>query len=220
MTNCILWNDSSDEIFAHDSTPIVTCSDIQLPDGELYPGEDNINADPLFDLSYGSFHLSADSPCIDFGTTGDDIPTHDKDGNPRDEYPDMGAYEYIIQSIEVDIKPGSQTNPLRIKGRGVLPTAILGTENFDVSLIDPTSVELLGVAPLRWSQEDCNGDGYMDLMLKFKTQKIVTALGEVNDGDEIELPLSGELSDGVAIEGQDTVLILKKGKKNKGKKNK
>jgi len=57
----------------------------------------------------------------------------------------------------------------------------------------------------------------MDLLLKFETQEIVTALGEVNDGDEIVLPLSGKLSNGIAIEGQDTVLILKKDKKKRVK---
>jgi len=102
ITNCIVWNDSQPEIWAnYNSTPIVTCSDIKGG----YEGDGNIDEDPRFiDAAVGNFHLSADSPCIDAGITDEDIPDidipdYDKDGNPRDEYPDMGAYEYISQSI-------------------------------------------------------------------------------------------------------------------------
>ena len=41
---------------------------------------------------------------------------------------------------------------------------------------------------------DCNYtedgvDGFVDLTLKFKTQEIVEAMGEVNNGDELRLEL-------------------------------
>jgi len=67
ITNCILWNDSTDEIFnANSSTPIVTYCDIA---GELYPGTGNINASPEFvDAANGDIHLSSISPCIDTGS--------------------------------------------------------------------------------------------------------------------------------------------------------
>lgn len=64
--------------------------------------------------------------------------------------------------VPLDIKPGSCPNPLNIQKKGVLPVAILGLEDFDVTNIDPATVRLIRkgvvdpteVAPLRWSLED------------------------------------------------------------------
>ena len=44
--------------------------------------------------------------------------------------------------LPVDIKPGSCPNPINVKSKGVLPTEILGTEDFDVTMVDPASVRL------------------------------------------------------------------------------
>jgi hypothetical protein len=52
-------------------------------------------------------------------------------------------------AVEFDIKPQSCPNPFNTKSQGVLPAAILGTEGFDVSMVDPASLLLEGVAPLR-----------------------------------------------------------------------
>lgn len=64
VTNCILWGDSIDEIYNSVGDPIVTYSDVQGG----YPGEGNIDADPLF-FTLGGFEyfLDAGSPCIDAG---------------------------------------------------------------------------------------------------------------------------------------------------------
>jgi len=132
--------------------------------------------------------------------------------------------------VPVDIKPQSCPNPLNVKAKGVLPVAILGTADFDVTQVDVTTVLLEGVSPLRWELEDvatpfepfigkeaCDQcttegpDGYLDLTLKFDTQEIVSALGDVSDGDCVVLHLTGNLLDGMPIVGEDVVLILKKG---------
>jgi hypothetical protein len=111
----------------------------------------------------------------------------------------------------------------------------LGSADFDVIQVDPASASLEGVSPLRWDLEDvatpfepfngkedahdCNEDGpdgYLDLTLKFSSQEIVAALGEVNDGDVLVLQLTGNLKEehgGTLIAGEDVVVILKKGKK-------
>ena len=117
--------------------------------------------------------------------------------------------------VDVDIKPVSCPNPLNVGDKGVLPVAILGSEGFDVTQVDPI-VSLEGVAPLRWALEDvagpgCSGpDGYLDLTLKFKTQEIVSALGAVSDGEVRPLMLTGNLKaehSGTFISGQDCVVI-------------
>jgi probable HAF family extracellular repeat protein len=125
-------------------------------------------------------------------------------------------------AVNVDIKPGSCPNPLNVKSRGVLPVAILGSEEFDVGSIDAASVRLAGVAPIRSSFEDigtplvdaneceCSTegpDGFLDLTLKFKTEDIVEAIGEVDHSDELMLELTGVLSDETHIEGSDCIII-------------
>jgi hypothetical protein len=149
--------------------------------------------------------------------------------------------EYV-DPVSVDIKPGSLRNPLNTRSRGVLPVAILGTESLDVTTIDPVTIALtcdgtgegvLPILPIRWRYADVatpfegeiadghetGPDGYMDLTLKFKTQEVVEEIGEVNDGDEVFLTISGCFLDGAEFEGEDFVTILKKGKaKNKEKK--
>lgn len=127
----------------------------------------------------------------------------------------------VVIEVGVDIKPGSCPNPLNVKSKGVLPVAILGGDGFDVRAIDVASVRLVGVAPLRSSYEDVGGaidlsececgeagaDGIEDLTLKFDTQKIVEALGEVSNNELFTLLLEGVTSDEVAIEGGDCVVI-------------
>jgi hypothetical protein len=134
--------------------------------------------------------------------------------------------------VPVDIKPTSCPNPLNVKSQGVLPVAILGTADFDVTQVDPITVELEGVSPLRWTREDVatpyepfvgkqgaydcteeGPDGYMDLSFKFNTQEVVAALGLVEDGDVLVLSLTGSLLGGEGFVGEDVVVILKKGKK-------
>ena len=130
-----------------------------------------------------------------------------------------------VTAVPLDIKPGSCTNPLNVKSRGILPVAILGTEDFDVNEIDIATIRLADVSPIRsaledmgappddYDCEDLQPDGFDDLILKFKTQEIVEVLGEVEDGDEFILTLTGSLKSNELIKGEDVVLILKKGKK-------
>jgi hypothetical protein len=132
------------------------------------------------------------------------------------EAPESDDIEAVI-----DIKPGSCKNPLNVKSKGVLPVAILGSSSFSVSDIDPSSIQLVDVDALRSSVEDaatssCSAegpDGYPDLTLKFDTQEIVAAIGDVNDGDVITLTLTGALYDGTELSGDDIVTVLVKGKK-------
>jgi len=138
----------------------------------------------------------------------------------------------VPTEIFVDIKPQSCPNPLNTKSRGVLPVAILGTPTLDVTTIDPASIRLEDVAPIRSSIEDvatpfgaspeaCSDcttegpDGFQDLTLKFDTQEVIDALGAVSDRECLVLTLTGNLKEefgGTPIQGEDVVFILKKGK--------
>jgi len=131
--------------------------------------------------------------------------------------------------VPLDIKPESCPNPLNVNSEGVLPVAIVGTESLDVTTIDPSTITLEGVSPLRSELEDeatpfepfvgkedaldCTEDGpdgFLDLTFKFSTQDIVAALGGVNDGDVIVLELTGNFLDGQPLEGEDVVIIISK----------
>jgi hypothetical protein len=134
-----------------------------------------------------------------------------------------------VHDVAVDIKPQSCPNPLNPRAKGVLPVAILGTLDLDVTMIDPASVRLEGVEPLRWSIEDVatpgadgaegcectteGPDGYDDLVLMFDVQAIVAALGEISDGETRLLSLTGDLAEeyDAAIEGGDCVIIRLRG---------
>ena len=75
---------------------------------------------------------------------------------------DTGMYQFsagdriFSDSLQVsfDIRPQSCPNPINTDLKGVLPVAILGTDDFDVTQIDPATVRLNDVAPLRWSLRD------------------------------------------------------------------
>jgi hypothetical protein len=136
-----------------------------------------------------------------------------------------------FMEVPVDIEPTSCPNPFNVGKRGVMPVAVLGTSDFDVSRVDPASVRLEGAAPLRWAFEDvatpfepylgkaddydCNEygpDGYMDLTLMFKALEVAAALGDVADGDVLVFTLTGHMMDDTRIGGEDVIVILKRAK--------
>ena len=116
VANSILWGNSPNQFLNIDgSNPTVTYSTIQ---GEsLWPGEGNINADPLFvDAPAGNLRIRRGSPCIDAGNndavpTGittdlngwsrfiDDPCTTDT-GSGTGPIADMGAYEFMPADID------------------------------------------------------------------------------------------------------------------------
>ncbi|MHC4575609.1 MAG: hypothetical protein ACYS76_16065 [Planctomycetota bacterium] len=128
----------------------------------------------------------------------------------------------------IDIKPGGCPNPLNLESKGVLCVAVLGSEDLDVTDIDPVSVRLEGVAPVRSSLQDVStpvaddanacdcgeqgNDGYTDLVLKFKTQDVVAELipdsGELAKGDVLALTLTAGLTNGKMIAGADCVVLV------------
>jgi len=49
---------------------------------------------------------------------------------------------FSIQEVDIDIKPGSDLNCINIKKKGFTPVAILGSNDFDVTTIDQTTLEI------------------------------------------------------------------------------
>ena len=110
-----------------------------------------------------------------------------------------------LREWPIDIKPGSYPNSINLKSKGVVPVAVLTTDLFDAATVDPETVELEGVDPVKWAMDDVDEDGDLDLILHFSTRDLAGPL-DINSTDAT---LSGETYDGEAFTGVDSVRIVK-----------
>lgn len=118
-----------------------------------------------------------------------------------------GLIEVIV---DIDIKPGSYPNPINPGSQGVIPIAILTTDDFDAATVDPASISIAGrgvavrgkAEKLMARLEDVDGDGDKDLLVQVETQSdgAVWVSGTV--------VLTGNTYDGLPIVGQDDIIIV------------
>jgi hypothetical protein len=131
--------------------------------------------------------------------------------------------------VYVDMRPGQCPNKLRVDAPFSIPVAILGTADFSVIDVDPTTVRLTRegmateVSPLSWnftdvgtpfmgSLCDCHAlgmDGFQDLRLRFRISDVVTILnlGPLA-GSQVALTVTGNLTTGEEVGGADCVLVI------------
>jgi PKD repeat protein len=109
----------------------------------------------------------------------------------------------------IDIKPGSQTNPINPRSSGKIPVVILSTPDFNAPLdVDRTSLTFgrtgneLSLVSCNRRGEDVNGDGLKDLVCHFKTKLTGFKFGDT------EGILRGLTLGGVSIEARDVVRVL------------
>ena len=111
--------------------------------------------------------------------------------------------ETEVQKVTIDIKPGSSPNSINPESHGVIPVAILTTDTFNATIVDPLSVEFgpngATEAHSQGHIEDVNHDGKPDLVLHFKTHAIGIKWGETSAS------LTGETFDGRPIQGSDAI---------------
>ena len=125
-----------------------------------------------------------------------------------------------LTDVDIDIKPGSFPNSINLGSGGTTPVAVLGSSNLDVNDIDGDTLTL-GTAGVKTvgktdrtlcSVADVSGDfnagpegapdGSDDLVCHFITMDIAPEAGDTT------ATISGELNDGTAIEGTDSVNIV------------
>ena len=112
IANCIVWENSPDQVYNTNDQAQVTFCDVQGG----FPGAGNLDADPAFALE-GDAHLTPGSPCVD---AGDNSPTGgladtDLDGSPRlidgdgdsAAVVDLGAYEFDPDVPCIAVAPGT-----------------------------------------------------------------------------------------------------------------
>lgn len=112
--------------------------------------------------------------------------------------------------VNIDIKPGSTKNSISPQNNGVngvIPVAILTTETFDATTVDPTTV-LFGTisakaAPVSFALEDVDGDGDIDVILHFKHRHET----DIRCGTTSAF-LTGKTFGGQPIIGSDTVTTV------------
>jgi len=129
--------------------------------------------------------------------------------------PDPQEADYITYletlsiDLEIDIKPGSFPNSINIKSKGIVPVAILGSANFDVTDVDVTSLVFgpSGAAPAHdltnpaLHLEDVNLDGFTDLVSHYVQKETGLASGDT------EACLMGETLGGTPLNACDSVKV-------------
>jgi hypothetical protein len=105
--------------------------------------------------------------------------------------------------VQIDIKPGGEQNNINLKSKGVVPVAVITTDNFNASTIDPATVQFAGASPVSWKLEDVDDDGDDDMIFHFRTQDLEL------DQDSTEATLTALLlSSQEAVSGTDEVRIV------------
>lgn len=115
-----------------------------------------------------------------------------------------------FEDVVIDIKPGSDPNSINLGSHGVVPVAILTTDEFDATTVDPDTIELAGASialrgngsRLLASYDDVDDDGDVDLMLHVETENLQFETGAT------EAILTGKTFDGRDISGKDTIVIV------------
>lgn len=116
-------------------------------------------------------------------------------------------------SVGIDVKPGSDPNPVNLRSTGVIPVAIHTTNMFDATSVDPSTVRFgrfgteatIFSGPASFAFEDVDGDGDIDMILHFRT--IDTRL---QAGDS-HATLTGKTFSGGFIVGTDQVRAFNPG---------
>ncbi|MCZ7570780.1 MAG: Ig domain-containing protein [Ardenticatenaceae bacterium] len=105
--------------------------------------------------------------------------------------------------VDIDIKPGSDTNPINPRSKDAIPVAIFTTPEFDATTVDPLSVRFGPAVAAeihnRGHIEDVDLDGDLDMMLHFAARQTGIAVGDP------QACLTGETVFAQKIQGCDTI---------------
>jgi len=107
-------------------------------------------------------------------------------------------------AVDIDVRPGSENNPIQLRSRGLVPVVLFGDDGFEVENVD---VETLAFGPYGAEVahrggphfDDIDGDGFMDMLLHHRVAQTGIEV------DDVDACLMGETLDGQMFEGCDLV---------------
>jgi hypothetical protein len=118
---------------------------------------------------------------------------------------------YGPTAMTIDIKPGDAKNIVRASSGRVIPVAILGSGDLNVTAINPRTIRLNGVDVMLVGksdkslchQTDINDDGYEDLVCDVRTTGF-----KVSEG-EYKIILKASTYNGESLAGEDRIKIVR-----------
>jgi hypothetical protein len=196
----------------------------------IYDNQGDAGA-PINDILQEIFHVDAAAPVVlespkppIVTAEGDLVPHTPAEGTFGFDL-DLDLEEGVLDAdvvlfVDIDVKPDSNNNTVNVKSdKGVLPIAVMTTDDFDaVNELDPSTVvavligtdgEIVNVVEAeRFDIEDVDNDGDDDVTFKFSVPALV-------DGDNAPLTTTttliffrGETTEGMGVQGSDTVKIV------------
>lgn len=130
-----------------------------------------------------------------------------------------------VMEVEIDIKPNSYPSSWNCNSRGDIPVAVLGSDSFDATAIDPNTVTFGktgtetgevhrdGDGNARMHLEDYNGDGWMDMVFHFDWSQTGFSCADIPAGEKSwDVPgyLNGETTGGTPFTGTDMIRLVGK----------
>ena len=196
-------------LFNGKPSPVVTVygTDFKLDNVPLDPSATQFSVDPYDGGVLTGIYGNGDSIYLWFLS---DVPIYLTTVTPAPE-----------MTMTIDIKPGNEQNNINLKSNGVVPVAILTTDNFDAVTVDPATAQFAGATPERWKLEDVDDDGDNDMLFHFRTQELNL------DQDSTKATLTAQLKSqitarstqqvigGTIVSGTDKVQIISSKKSKK-----
>ena len=211
--------------------------------GDWFPnGESNVNPHVVSLLAYDSADnfLIGDTLSLDYSLANNDVfvaglrnlevtvnnaaiayvTLEFEDVDPGVSFDNI---EICKLTVNINVHPSSDPNPLNLNSGGSTPVAIFGSEEFDVTQIDidtltfaDSGVKTVGKADRSLCSISDIGsydegffdnlgdpDGFDDIVCHFITAEIVN----LPDGTDLSIELHGQLNDGRTFEGTDLVKV-------------
>jgi FG-GAP-like repeat len=193
---------------ALDALAVSSCADFRCETGTL-----NVllgNADGTFQaaVSYDSGGNGPGSIAVG-DVNGDTKPDVVMANFKADSFPLSGAASVAVllnssvgpTPARIDIRPGQFPNRVNPHSHALIRVALLATDTFDLTMLDPHTVRFgpAGAHPVGVRQNDVDGDGRLDVIYYFKTNKTGIACGDTTAS------LVGVIDEGQTFAGTDSV---------------
>ena len=180
--------------------------DINLQPSDLTgdPGLGSLVGAGEDDLPGKAFYsVLAGSPVIDRGNPNACLQT-DQLGNLRVGICDIGAVEFrgpVL--VSVDVRPKKDANRINPNSTKNINVAIFSVNGFDATTVDANTVRFgatgTEAAPVHVAIRDVNGDGHLDMVLRFQIPDTGIKCGDTSAS------LTGQISNGLSIIGSSPI---------------